>query len=77
MAPPEPLSPDLLLEHAAFLRGLARSLVLDESRADDVVQEAYMAALRRPPPPRVRLRAWLAAVTRNLALRSRRTDRRV
>ncbi len=77
MTPPQPISPDLLLEHAAFLRGLARSLVVDEARAEDVVQETYLAALSKPPPPHVRLRAWLAGVTRNLALRSRRTERRI
>jgi len=77
MTPPRPLTADLLLEHSGFLHGLARSLVLDEQRAEDVVQETFMAALQRPPPPHVRLRAWLGAVTRNLALRARRTEGRV
>jgi RNA polymerase sigma-70 factor (ECF subfamily) len=77
MPPPEPISAELLLEHNAFLKALARSLVLDESRADDVVQETYMAALRRPPPSPVRLRAWLAAVLKNLARRSYRTEGRL
>ena len=76
MNPPPP-SADVLLEHGAFLRGLARSLVADEQRAEDVVQETWMAVLRRPPPPGARLRAWLGAITRNLALKSRRTEERL
>jgi len=72
----KPLSADLLLEHSAFLHGLARRLVRDEQQAEDVVQEAYLAVLLRPPPPHVRRRAWLAAVTRNLALRRRRGEGR-
>lgn len=77
MAPPDPVSADLLLAHSAFLMALARSLVLDEQRAEDVVQQTYLAALRKPPPRHVRLRAWLGAVARNLALRSRRTEGRL
>jgi len=77
MIRPEPLTADLLLEHSGFLHGLARRLVLDEQRAEDVVQEAWLAALRRPPPASVGLRAWLASVTRNLALRTRRTEGRL
>jgi RNA polymerase sigma-70 factor (ECF subfamily) len=76
MSPPDPHLTDLMLEHRGFLMGLARSLVVDEQHAEDVVQEAYLAALRGTPPPRARLRAWLTGVTRNLALRSRRTQGR-
>ena len=76
MTPPPP-SPELLLEHGAFLRRLARSLVVDEQRAEDVVQETYLAVLQRPPPPGVRLRAWLGGIARNLSRRTRRTEGRV
>lgn len=76
MTSQHPLSPDLLLEHSAFLHGLARRLLMDEQQAEDVVQDAYLAVLQRPPPSRVRLRAWLAVVTRNLALRRRRGEGR-
>jgi RNA polymerase sigma-70 factor (ECF subfamily) len=67
--------PDLL-EHGAFLRRLARSLVVDEQRAEDVVQDAYMVVLQRPPPPHVRAKAWLAGIVRNLARRQWRTEGR-
>ena len=77
MTPPPPLSADLLLEHRGFLTGLARSLVVDEQHAEDVVQEVYLAALRRPPPASAGLRAWLSGVTRNLALRRRRGEGRL
>jgi RNA polymerase sigma-70 factor (ECF subfamily) len=64
-----------LLAHAHFVRALARGL-LDTHEADDVIQETWLAALVRPPGPRVSLTAWLAAVVRNLARRARRTHRR-
>ena len=65
---------DLLLAHEGFLRGIARGLVADESLADDVVQETYLAALR--DAPRRDLRAWLGGVARNLALMARRGEGR-
>lgn len=65
-----------LLEHDAFLRTLARSLVIDEGRADDVVQEAYVAVLNRPPPRPGPLTGWLAAIVRHLAWKSRRGEAR-
>ncbi len=77
MSPPPPPSPEILLEHGAFLRRLARSLVVDEQRAEDVVQETYLAVLQRPPPPGVRLKAWLGGIARNLSRRARRTEGRV
>ena len=45
-----PLSAEALLEHATFLRALARRLLFDEQKAEDVVQETYLAALRHPHP---------------------------
>jgi RNA polymerase sigma factor (sigma-70 family) len=62
------------LAHAGFLRALARNLLYDQGQAEDVVQETYLAALRRPPPAPPRLGAWLAGVTRNLARKRMRTD---
>ncbi len=64
-----------LLSHAGFLRGLARGLLADEHAADDVVQETYLAALRRPPA-KGNVRAWLGRVAKNLALTARRGARR-
>jgi len=56
-----------LLSHRAWLRRLASSLVLDAARADDVVQETLLAALRRPPADAGRPQAWLASVARRIA----------
>jgi RNA polymerase sigma factor (sigma-70 family) len=65
----------LLDEHAAFVRGVARALVVDESRADDVAQDTWLAALRHPPA-RAGVRGWLAKVARNFSFRMRRDDTR-
>jgi hypothetical protein len=69
--PPE-FRPELLHEHRAFLRALAASLLADEHAADDVVQDAAVAWWREPPRSAEAARAWLAQVTRNLALNARR-----
>ncbi|MGQ0614117.1 MAG: RNA polymerase sigma factor [Planctomycetaceae bacterium] len=63
-------APEALVEHAAFLHRLAQSLLFDPGQAEEVVQEAMLAALEQPVPPRAGLRGWLAGVTRNLALKS-------
>jgi RNA polymerase sigma-70 factor (ECF subfamily) len=65
-----------LLEHADFLRALARSLLRDAHEAEDVVQEAYLAALRRGPRALREPRAWLAGAVRNLARMRRRGEGR-
>lgn len=59
--------PHALLAHAAWLRRLARSLVGDGAAADDLVQEAWVAALRRPPDADRPLRPWLRRVLENAA----------
>ncbi len=79
MGPP-PQHPDLsaLLAHASWARDLARSLVSDGAVAEDLVQEAWVAALERPPSHSENLRGWLGAVIRNLArAHGRGRDRRV
>ncbi|MFG0318407.1 MAG: RNA polymerase sigma factor, partial [Planctomycetota bacterium JB042] len=70
------LTPELLLEHADWVRTLARSLVFDEDRVDDVVQETWVAALKAPPATTERLRGWLAAVVRNVARQTGRAEGR-
>ncbi|HKB17191.1 MAG TPA: sigma-70 family RNA polymerase sigma factor, partial [Planctomycetota bacterium] len=76
MVPPSVLSdPETLLTHGDFVRALARSL-LDEHRAEDVVQQTWVAALERPPRAPGRLRAWLAIVARNFAARAARSEDR-
>jgi RNA polymerase sigma factor (sigma-70 family) len=67
MAEPTTTDPKQLLEHATWLRRLALSLVGDGAIADDLVQETYVAALRRPPTADRPLRPWLRHVLKNLA----------
>jgi len=61
------IDPDQLVAHHAWMRRIARSLVLDDSEADDVVQEAWLKASQTPPEKPGALRAWLATVVRNAA----------
>jgi RNA polymerase sigma-70 factor (ECF subfamily) len=70
------LSPDLLLEHEPFVRSLARSLLRDEDRARDVVQETWLAALKSPPRSAAALKGWLSSVARNAARDSMRGEAR-
>ncbi len=68
---------EALLAESPWVRRLVRGLVRDAAAAEDVLQETWVAALRldgsrwagRGPAT---IRAWLAAVARNLALRARR-----
>jgi RNA polymerase sigma factor (sigma-70 family) len=66
-----PPTPELLLAEAARLRPLARALVRDAAAAEDLVQEAWVAWLRRrgavADPA-----AWFAGTLRHLARQSRR-----
>jgi RNA polymerase sigma-70 factor (ECF subfamily) len=63
-----------LLAEANWIRALARSLVADASTADDVVQETWLAILKRPPRVGQPLRPWLAKVVRNFARMRRRGE---
>lgn len=66
-----------LLRHAAWTHRLARGLAGSDAAADDVVQDTWVAALRRPPDTGQPLRPWLATVVRNLVFnRSRERVRR-
>jgi RNA polymerase sigma-70 factor (ECF subfamily) len=55
-----------LLEQREWLRELARQLV-GAGEADDLAQETWLHALRRPVQGVLDTRAWLAAIARNLA----------
>jgi len=55
-----------LLNEAGWLRQLAASLVGDRAQAEDLVQDTWVAALRRPPGEG-EPRPWLARVLRNRA----------
>ncbi len=59
---------------AAWLRGLAESLVHDPDEADDLAGEVWVQALERRPTISAErpLRAWLSVVLRRLASRKRR-----
>jgi RNA polymerase sigma-70 factor (ECF subfamily) len=61
------------LSHAGWVRALARQLTADAHLADDLAQDALVAAFADPRPSGQALHSWLAAVLRNLARRERRT----
>ncbi len=67
-----------LVQHRDFLRALARSLSTDEHRAEDAVQETWVAALATPPGSIVSAKGWLARVASNFAKKtaSRESERR-
>jgi RNA polymerase sigma factor (sigma-70 family) len=66
-----------LLAQAAWARRLARRLVADEARADDLVQQAWLAALqRRSDAIRASARGWFGGVLRNVAAKTRRESAR-
>jgi hypothetical protein len=47
--PATPVPLESLLANRAWVRQVARALVVDESRAEDLEQEAWLEALKRPP----------------------------
>lgn len=65
MTAPRP-DPEQLLGNAGWLDDLARRLV-GRSAAADLVQDTWVAALRRPPRAEAPLGPWLATVLRRLA----------
>ncbi len=65
-----------LLHDIAWLRGLARTLASDRDDADDLAQEAVIAAWQRQPDASRPMRGWLTKVARDLAAMRRRGDRR-
>lgn len=73
----EQLPGELLLDHAGFVRSLARRMLADENEVEDVVQETMVRALQSGPRRREALPAWLHAVTRNLIFKRLRTRARV
>ncbi len=65
-----------LLEHADWIRALARKLASDPATADEVEQRTWLAALEHPAHDARRTRNWLAAVMRNFARQIRRGESR-
>src|SRR5262249_58880487 len=70
---PSPPTASDLLEHAEFVRAMARGVLGADDRVEDVVQDTWLAALSRGKPPS-RLRSWLASVSRRRAWDVRRKD---
>lgn len=70
------LSTEQLLQDAAWLKGLARTLAHDRDDADDLVQESLVAAWQRQPDASRPMRAWLTKVVRDLAGMKRRSEQR-
>lgn len=63
---------EALLSQSDWVRSLVRGLGVDESGAEDVLQSTWLAALTRPPRTEgegASLRAWVARVARNFALK--------
>jgi RNA polymerase sigma-70 factor (ECF subfamily) len=73
---PAPVPFDRLLAHREWVRRVARALVIDESRAADLEQQVWLAALEHPPREARSLRAWLGTVLRNTAAKMRRSEER-
>jgi len=67
---------ELLLQDIAWLKRLATTLANDRDDADDLAQEAWIAAWQRQPDATRPMRAWLTKVVRDLAGMKRRSDRR-
>jgi RNA polymerase sigma-70 factor (ECF subfamily) len=65
-----------LLTHRLWVRRIARHLVRDDSLADDLEQETWLAALTNPPRHATSVRGWLATVLRRTLKRGRRGDGR-
>ena len=74
MSPPQSI--DELLAQAPWIRGLALRLARDEAAADDLVQDAWVLALRRPPRHVSQARGWFTRVLTNLARQRRRSEGR-
>jgi RNA polymerase sigma factor (sigma-70 family) len=55
-----------LLERTGWMRSLARELCPDRASADDVVQDAWLAAIEHPPRDTGAARAWIGRVIANL-----------
>ena len=68
------MNSEALLEHSKFIRSLARSLVLDESSADDLTQKTWLAALKKPPKEDSPPMGWLSKVVHNLARMEKRSS---
>lgn len=62
-----PFGPEAMSSHREFVRAVARRLLLDDHGAEDVAQDALLAAIENPPVVGDSPRAWLATVALNLS----------
>ena len=65
-----------LLAHRDWVQRLARGLVADVHRADDVAQASWLSVLRHPPRHAANLRAWLSMLVRDTARSMQRAEMR-
>lgn len=63
-----------LLRHDDFIRGLARNLLGRDGRAEDVAQDAWLAAAEGGPSSEAQARGWFGRVVRNRVASLRRKD---
>lgn len=70
-----PLDPDLISHSAQWMRRLASGLLFEGVEADDLVQDAWVAALETPPS-QPGVQSWFATVLRRRASHSRRSGGR-
>ena len=59
--------PETLLQHAAFVRAVARGVLRSDDFVDDVEQETWIAALQGADRRKGPLRSWLGGVARRRA----------
>ena len=72
-------TPEQLIEHADFLRALARALLRDEHRAEDAVQEIFvslMSSAGRYDPMQASEATFVAMVARRRLIDRRRAAER-
>lgn len=70
------LDEQAVVGQTAALRLMVRALLHDDDAADDVVQETWFAAMRRPPRAGFEAGAWLRGIARNVIRHLRRGDAR-
>ncbi len=72
----ERFDPEDVSRYAASLKRLARALVGDAHLAEDLAQDAWVMALRKPPRTPAALGAWLVTVAQRLARNAGRSGAR-
>ena len=77
MEDPAPAIPlEKLVAHREWVRRVARALVRDEALAEDLEQDVWLEALRRPPRSGRSFGGWLAAAMKHNLIDVRRSEGR-